>query len=344
MYPIIKTVLFVFDSEFIHRFVFLLIKIIQKLPFFSFFTKKLYSFKHPNLERKVFGLSFPNPVGLAAGFDKNARLYKELFNYGFGFIEIGTVTPQPQIGNPKKRLFRLQKDKALINSMGFNNKGVEAVAERLKKNKNIIIGGNIGKNKNTPNEKAINDYKYCFEKLFPYVHYFAINVSSPNTSGLRELQKKIPLLKIVKEIKRLNIQKQSPKPILLKIAPDLSESELKDIVDVALSTKIDGVIATNSTLDRGALKSKKTAIERQGGLSGRPLFHKSNDVIRFLAKVSKNAFPIIGVGGIHSPEDALEKLKAGASLVQIYTGFVYEGPNLIKKINKKLAQHTTQNN
>jgi dihydroorotate dehydrogenase len=295
-----------------------------------------YQVKDQRLERKLFGLTFPNPVGLAAGFDKDAKLYKELSNFGFGFIEIGTLTPKPQPGNPKKRLFRLPEDGGLINRMGFNNEGVEAAIERLKRNKGILIGGNIGKNKLTPNEEAVSDYVQCFEVLFSHVDYFVVNVSSPNTPNLRALQDKEPLTHLLQTLKDLNHSKSKPKPILLKIAPDLTEEQLVDIIDIVTSVKIDGVIATNTTLSREGLQSENKS--EMGGLSGKPVTKKSTEVIRFLHEKSKNAFPIIGVGGIHSPEDAIEKLEAGASLVQLYTGFVYEGPGVVKRINKAILK------
>jgi dihydroorotate dehydrogenase len=273
-------------------------------------------------------------VGLAAGFDKDAKLYQELSNFGFGFIEIGTLTPKGQDGNPKKRLFRLQQDEGLINRMGFNNEGVAAAIPRLQKNKHIIIGGNIGKNKITPNEKAVEDYIQCFKTLYPYVDYFVVNVSSPNTPNLRALQEKKPLTDLLNTLQKLNQATEKLKPILLKIAPDLTEEQLLDIIEIVQVTNTDGVIATNTTLSREGLQSPNKS--ETGGLSGKPLSHRSTDVIRFLSKKSNNAFPIIGVGGIHSPEDALEKIKAGASLVQLYTGFVYEGPGVVKRINKFL--------
>ncbi|BFP42308.1 quinone-dependent dihydroorotate dehydrogenase [Flavobacteriaceae bacterium GF1] len=295
----------------------------------------------PKLEREVFGLKFKNPVGLAAGFDKDAKLFNELSDLGFGFIEIGTLTPKPQPGNPKKRLFRLIEDKAIINRMGFNNEGVFDAVERLRKEQRVLIGGNIGKNKVTPNKDAVKDYLICFDALFEYVDYFVVNVSSPNTPGLRELQDKKPLTDILKKLKRENIKLakkyESPeKPILLKIAPDLTDAQLLDIIGIVKASKIDGVIATNTTIGRKGLKSHLTLVEEKGGLSGKPLTKRSTEVIRFLSEKSKKAFPIIGVGGIHSAEDALEKLEAGADLIQLYTGFIYEGPSLIKRINKAI--------
>jgi dihydroorotate dehydrogenase len=331
---LIKSILFLGDPEWIHYFVFCLIRWIHKIPGLSFLIRSLYQVNDPRLEREVFGIRFKNPVGLAAGFDKDAKLYQELSNFGFGFIEIGTLTPKGQDGNPKKRLFRLQQDEGLINRMGFNNEGVAAAIPRLQKNKHIIIGGNIGKNKITPNEKAVEDYIQCFKTLYPYVDYFVVNVSSPNTPNLRALQEKKPLTDLLNTLQKLNQATEKLKPILLKIAPDLTEEQLLDIIEIVQVTNTDGVIATNTTLSREGLQSPNKS--ETGGLSGKPLSHRSTDVIRFLSKKSNNAFPIIGVGGIHSPEDALEKIKAGASLVQLYTGFVYEGPGVVKRINKFL--------
>ena len=333
---LIKPFLFLFDPEKVHYFTFSLIKLLTSIPGVNLLLKYLYVVEDPKLEREVFGLKFPNPVGLAAGFDKNAVLYKELSHFGFGFIEIGTLTPKGQPGNPKKRLYRLKEDQAIINRMGFNNNGVDDAVKRLKKNKSVLIGGNIGKNKVTPNEEAVNDYIYCFNALFDYVDYFVVNVSSPNTPNLRALQDKAPLTHLLSTLKKLNDKKESPKPILLKIAPDLSNDQLLDIIDIVTTVNIDGVIATNTTLNREGLQSThKTEV---GGLSGKPLTKRSTEVIRFLVKESNNAFPIIGVGGIHTPEDALEKLDAGAALVQLYTGFVYEGPAAIRNINRALLK------
>ena len=331
---IIKPLLFFFDPEWVHHTVFKSIKIAHKIPGISYLLRTAFSIKDKGLERKLFGLTFPNPVGLAAGFDKDAKLFQELSNFGFGFVEIGTLTPKPQDGNPKKRMFRLPEDEGLINRLGFNNQGVEAAVKRLKKNQGVLIGGNIGKNKITPNEEAVNDYIYCFEALFDHVDYFVVNVSSPNTPNLRALQDKEPLTHLLSTLKGLNDQKDKPKPILLKIAPDLSDDQLLDIIEIVTSVKIDGVIATNTTLSREGLQSKNK--EEKGGLSGRPLTQRSTEVIRFLVEKSNNAFPIIGVGGVHKPQDAIEKLEAGASLIQLYTGFVYEGPGVVKRINKAL--------
>jgi dihydroorotate dehydrogenase len=285
----------------------------------------------------VFGIKFPNPVGLAAGFDKDAKLYNELAYCGFGFVEVGTVTPLPQEGNPKKRLFRLVSDDAILNRMGFNNGGVESMIERLKeRNTSIVIGGNIGKNKITPNEKAADDYEKCFEALHPFVDYFVVNVSSPNTPNLRALQDKEPLTALLSKLVQLNQAKEKQLPILLKIAPDLTNEQLDDIIEIVENTKINGVIATNTTISREGLNTLHVNDLGPGGISGKPLTKRSTEVIRYLSERSNASFPIIGVGGIHSPEDALEKINAGADLVQLYTGFIYEGPGLIRKINEAI--------
>lgn len=328
------------DPEKVHHLSFTMIKLVSDIGFAAVF-RSLYLIKDKRLERELFGIKFKNPVGLAAGFDKDARLYNELSNFGFGFIEIGTVTPKPQGGNPKKRLFRLKADQAIINRMGFNNLGVFEAVENLKKKHNVIIGGNIGKNKITPNHLATKDYLICFEALFDYVDYFVVNVSSPNTPGLRELQDKEPLTALLMDLKRENhkqAQKMdvSEKPILLKIAPDLTNDQLLDIIEIVDETRIEGIIATNTTIARENLKSDCLLVEENGGLSGKPLSNRSTEVIRFLSEKSNKAFPIIGVGGIHSAKDALEKLEAGADLIQIWTGFVYEGPALVKRINKAI--------
>ncbi len=333
---IVRPTLFLFDPERVHYFTTTLLKVLLKTPLVSYLIKSTYRFESPTLEQNVFDILFKNPVGLAAGFDKNAEFYKEMHALGFGFIEIGTVTPKPQSGNPKKRLFRLKEDQAIINRMGFNNKGVIAAIEKLKTKGDIIIGGNIGKNKVTPNEEAIKDYEICFEALHPYVDYFVVNVSSPNTPDLRALQDKKPLLEILSHLQQLNSVKPKRKPILLKIAPDLSNSQLFDIIEIVEETKISGVIATNTTIDRQGLKSKNKT--EMGGLSGKPLTARSTEVISFLKQNSKSKFPIIGVGGIHSAEDAIEKFDAGAELVQLYTGFVYEGPQLVKDIKKAYSK------
>ena len=333
----IRPILFWFDPEKVHYFTFSLIRNLSRIPGCSAIFRMLYLVHDKRLETEVFGLKFPNPVGLAAGFDKDAKLYNELSTFGFGFIEIGTLTPVGQEGNPKRRLFRLKKDNAIINRMGFNNGGVSDAISRLKQNKNVLIGGNIGKNKITSNEDAAIDYQVCFDALFDYVQYFAVNVSSPNTPNLRELQDKEPLLKLLVSLQTSNLKKPNPKPILLKIAPDLSDSQLLDIIEIVSKSKIAGVIATNTTLSREGLASENKT--EMGGLSGIPLKNRATEVIRFLSEKSNKAFPIIGVGGIHSAEDAIEKLEAGASLVQLYTGFIYEGPKLVKQINKQILKN-----
>ena len=335
---LIRPLLFRFDPEKIHYFTFSTIRFLNSIPGMPSILKSMFEVNDPRLEREVFGLKFKNPVGLAAGLDKDAKLYKELGNLGFGFIEIGTLTPKPQDGNPKKRLFRLREDGGLINRMGFNNGGVAEAVERLKKNPkgkgHVLIGGNIGKNKVTPNEDAVSDYEICFDALYDYVDYFVVNVSSPNTPNLRELQDKEPLTQLLQTLQDKNQAKPVQKPILLKIAPDLTDSQLLDIIDIVQTTKIAGVIATNTTISREGLQSENK--KETGGLSGKPLTKRSTEVIRFLSEKSNKAFPIIGVGGIHTAEDAIEKLEAGASLIQLYTGFIYEGPGLIKAINRKL--------
>lgn len=339
---IIRPILFLFDPEKVHHISFAFIKFFSKLGFSKLF-RSFFVVEDERLEREVFGLKFKNPVGLAAGFDKNALLYNELSDFGFGFVEIGTLTPKPQQGNPKKRLFRLKEDEAIVNRMGFNNDGVFDAVEQLKKQHRVLIGGNIGKNKVTPNKEAVKDYLICFDALFDHVDYFVVNVSSPNTPGLRELQDKEPLTALLNQIQTENdkyaLKRNSKrKPVLLKIAPDLTQNQLLDIIEIVNTTKIDGVIATNTTIERKNLKSHAILLEEAGGLSGKPLKNRSTEVIRFLSKQSNKSFPIIGVGGIHSVEDALEKLEAGADLIQLWTGFVYEGPSLVKKINKAILK------
>ncbi len=337
---LIRPVLFLFDPEKVHYFTFSFLRFVNKIPFVSGIISNCYAVNDKRLERQLFGLTFKNPVGLAAGFDKDAKLFNELSNFGFGFIEIGTLTPKPQDGNPKKRLFRLKENNAIINRMGFNNGGVFEAVERLKTNKNVLIGGNIGKNKATPNEEAISDYEICFDALYDVVDYFVVNVSSPNTPNLRALQDKEPLTNLLQTLQDKNQTKPKQKPILLKIAPDLTNEQLLDIIDIVKDTKIAGVIATNTTISRENLKPEHhpEVVQETGGLSGKPLTNRSTEVIRFLSEKSNKAFPIIGVGGIHSAEDALEKLEAGASLVQLYTGFIYEGPKLVKDINRRLLR------
>lgn len=337
---LLRPLLFQVDPEKIHHLTFSMIRFAGKIPGISALFRSLFLIRDKRLEKELFGIRFPNPVGLAAGFDKDARLYKELADFGFGFIEIGTLTPRPQPGNPKKRLFRLKKDSALINRMGFNNGGAHEAALRLKKNKGVLIGGNIGKNKDTPNDQAVSDYLSCFETLFPYVDYFVVNVSSPNTPNLRALQEKEPLKQLLNSLESRNKSEKHPKPILLKIAPDLSDDQLLDIIEIVSETGIAGVIATNTTLSREGLLSEER--KETGGLSGKPLKDRATEVIRFLSEKGNKSFPIIGVGGIHSPEDALEKLKAGASLIQLYTGFIYEGPGLVRDCNKKILEEIAQ--
>lgn len=331
-----------FPPEEIHHAVFAVLKVLRYVPGFLGISSALFEKKDLRLERKLFGLTFKNPVGLAAGFDKDARLIDPLSAMGFGFIEIGTVTPLPQMGNPRPRIFRLPKDEALINRMGFNNDGVEEAVKRLRARKSkVLVGGNIGKNKVTENEFALHDYVTCFDKLFPHVDYFVVNVSSPNTPGLRELQNKEALSGILEALQQKNNRQPKRKPILLKIAPDLENTQLDDIIDIVKETGIDGVIATNTTISREGLTTppEKVKSAGQGGLSGVPLRERSTQVIRYLHEKSGGAFPIIGVGGIHSPEDAIEKLEAGASLVQLYTGFIYEGPSLVRRICKEIIRH-----
>jgi dihydroorotate dehydrogenase len=348
MYFLVKPLLFQFDPEKVHHFVTANLKRFNRFPGGAALSRTLWDLRDEKLERDVFGLHFKNPVGLAAGFDKNAEMIGEMANLGFGFVEVGTVTPLPQSGNAKKRMFRLPADEALINRMGFNNLGVDVVAERIaafRKNakayqKGVIIGGNIGKNKITPNEDAVSDYVKCFDRLFDVVDYFVVNVSSPNTPGLRALQEKGPLMQLLNTLQQRNKKNGISRPVLLKIAPDLTNEQLDDIVEIVQQTGIAGIIATNTTISREGLVSKDELKNETGGLSGKPLTERSTQVISYLSKKSNRAFPIIGVGGIHSPEDAIEKLNAGASLVQLYTGFIYEGPGLIKRINKRILSST----
>ncbi len=338
---IIRPILFLFDPEKIHHFTFSLLTIGSKVPGLNFMFGIFYKINNPSLEKEILGLRFKNPVGLAAGFDKDAKLIDALSSFGFGFIEIGTLTPTPQQGNDQPRLFRLPKDGALINRMGFNNEGVLSAVEKLKKRRStVLIGGNIGKNKVTPNENAIHDYAYCFEQLYPYVDYFVVNVSSPNTPNLRALQEKEPLQKLLQHIKDLNSKKEKPKPILLKIAPDLTFSQLDDVIEILKITKTDGIIATNTTLSREGLLTPHEDIQLigAGGLSGKPLATKANEMISYLRKNMGASYPIIGVGGIMTVQDALDKLAAGADLIQLYTGFVYEGPSFVKKINQAISR------
>lgn len=336
----IKPLLFRMQPEKAHYFATGCLTFLSYIPGANAIIRAIYEYKNPKLERKLFGLTFKNPVGLAAGFDKDARWYNELANLGFGFIEIGTLTPKAQVGNPQPRLFRIPEDKGLINRMGFNNRGAEDAIQRLKNRKtNIIIGGNIGKNTATTNENALEDYIFNFKTLHDYVDYFVVNVSCPNVKDLTKLQDTPFLLKLLGELKNINATKTKPKPILLKIAPDLNDTQLDEVIEIVAQTKIDGIIATNTTTSRENLKTTAEMLQTigNGGLSGKPLSSRSTEVIRYLATKSNKAFPIIGVGGIHSAEDALEKLEAGADLVQIYTGFIYEGPGLAKRINQAIV-------
>ncbi|TVZ55107.1 dihydroorotate oxidase A [Lutibacter sp. Hel_I_33_5] len=338
---IIRPIFFLFDPEKIHHFTFGLVKFLSKIPLLPSIFRSLYQVNDKNLERNLFGLTFKNPVGLAAGFDKNAVLYNELANFGFGFIEIGTVTPKGQVGNPKKRLFRLKDDQGIINRMGFNNEGLEAAIDQLKKNKGkLIIGGNIGKNTNTLSENYTEDYLTCFNGLHPYVDYFVLNVSCPNVSSHAKLEDVGYLKELITEVQKVNNQQEKQKPILLKIAPDLNDTQLDEIIQLVAETKIDGVITSNTSINRNNLKVSESRLKAigNGGVSGQPIKERSTRVIKYLADNSNKAFPIIGVGGIHSEQDALEKIKAGADLVQIYTGFIYEGPRLVKRINKAILK------
>ncbi|MDG1035618.1 MAG: quinone-dependent dihydroorotate dehydrogenase [Crocinitomicaceae bacterium] len=339
MFKLIRSVLFLFDPEKIHYFTAWLICTTLSIPGMKTLWTKRFRLEDSRLKTKVFGIEFDNPVGLAAGFDKNASMFNDLAYCGFGFIEIGTVTPLGQPGNEKPRLFRLKEDAGIINRMGFNNDGVDNALKNLKiKKTKLIIGGNIGKNKSTPNEEATQDYIKSFNALFDVVDYFVVNVSSPNTPNLRALQEREPLTELLKSLQLENAKQAERKPILLKIAPDLTDAQLDDIIEIVQEVRLDGVIATNTTISRDGLKTSNDRIESigAGGLSGKPVKARSTEVIRYLATKSNKAFPIVGVGGIHSAEDALEKMDAGADLVQLYTGFVYEGPKLVKDINKAI--------
>ncbi len=336
---LIRRVLFLFSPEVAHKLAFVFMGILQKSPFLHI----LYNINHKyDCPVEVAGITFPNRIGVAAGLDKDAEVFDALSALGFGFVEIGTVTPLPQPGNPKPRLFRLKKDKALINRMGFNNQGAKAAQKRLRHRKTrVVIGGNIGKNKVTPNEKAVNDYLTAFEKLYPVVDYFVVNVSSPNTPGLRELQGKKPLTEILSALQKANRNKPVPKPVFLKIAPDLTFEQIDDIISIVLQTGIAGIIATNTTISREGLKTSSHRIEAigNGGLSGLPLKDRSTEIIKYIKQKSGDKFAIIGVGGVFSPEDAMEKLEAGADLIQIFTSFIYEGSALVRKINKAIRNH-----
>ena len=338
---LVRPLLFSFDPEWVHYFTLNILKLLNKIPFSSWLFRKIYSYQNSSLEKELFGIKFKNPVGLAAGFDKNGKYIKEMSNLGFGFIEIGTITPKPQPGNPKKRLFRVQNDLAIINRLGINNDGNILCAERLKKNNSdVVIGGNIGKNTTTSNENADTDYIQNFEILHQYVDYFVLNVSCPNVSNFTKLQDVEFLKKLVPQLKKINSTKQKKKPILIKISPDLNQNQLDETIDLIRSENLDGIIATNTTTSRNNLKTNKSKIEKigNGGLSGEPLKNKSTEVIRYISKKTKGNLPIIGVGGIMNPKDALDKIKAGADLIQLYTGFIYEGPSIVKKINQYLSK------
>ena len=339
---IIRPIFFAFDPEWVHYFTLNLLKLICKIPFAKSIIRFFYQKSSQNIEKELFGIKFKNPVGLAAGFDKNGKYIEELSLFGFSFIEVGTVTPKSQIGNPKKRLFRLKKDEAIINRLGINNDGVEVIAKRLKNNKTkVIIGGNIGKNSATKNENAEKDYIENFKKLHPYVDYFALNVSCPNVNNFTKLQDVEFLKKLVPELNRINAIQKKRKPILLKISPDLNNSQLDQTIELIKNEKLDGIIATNTTTKRNLLKTDTNEIEKigNGGLSGLPLKDQSNEVIKYIADKTQKSIPIIGVGGIMSPKDALDKMEAGADLVQLYSGFIYSGPRIVKKINQYLSKN-----
>lgn len=337
---LLRPLLFQFNPERIHHLVASGLQLTSLIPGAKQLMSSVASVVHPALEREVFGLKFPNPVGVAAGFDKQATLYNQLAHLGFGFVEIGTITPRPQPGNPKPRLFRLPADQALINRMGFNNIGADKAVENLKKRKtDIVIGGNIGKNTATPNHKAVDDYEECFRKLFDYVDYFVVNVSCPNISNLSELQDQEKLMLILNRLQQINHDQPKSKPILLKISPDLNDGQLDEVIDIVSQTKIDGVVAVNTTITRHNLITTDDRVQQigNGGLSGLPLRDRATEVVRYLAQKSGKVFPIIGAGGIFTPDDAIEKLQAGADLVQVYTGFIYEGPFIARNINRRVV-------
>jgi dihydroorotate dehydrogenase len=341
MYSLVKKFLFRYDPEDVHYKVLRWLTKAYNTGLGKKYLTSNYSYNHPSLEKTVFGIHFKNPVGLAAGFDKDAKYIEQLSCLGFGFIEIGTLTPKPQDGNEKPRLFRLPADGAIVNRMGFNNDGVDAAVERLKhRDSKVIIGGNIGKNKNTPNEEAVNDYIYCFQKLFNYVDYFVVNVSSPNTPGLRDLQEKEPLHHLLLTLQNINLQYPNAKPILIKIAPDLTNEQVDDVIDIVQQVKLAGIVATNTTISREGLLSDSTEVHDMGigGLSGKPVRKRSTEIIRYISQKTNGTIPIIAVGGIFNAHDAQEKIDAGASLVQVYTGFIYSGPGIAKNICKSMAK------
>ena len=333
---IVSPFLFLFDPESVHNFTFILLKLSFKFPLTKYIVSFFLSLEDPKLEKQLFGLNFKNPIGVAAGLDKNAAHIREFSSFGFGFVEVGTITPEPQIGNPKKRLFRLEKDNAIINRMGFNNEGLEKILTRLKNNYDVIIGGNIGKNKSTPNAEAKLDYLKCFNKLYDYVDYFVINISSPNTPGLRELQTPNFLRDLFKDVNIERAKRKKYKPILIKISPDLEKNKIDELLQIIKHCKIDGIVATNTTVNFPKLVSKSK--NESGGLSGAPLQKKSNKIISYISKKTDGKLPIIGVGGILSAKDAINKLRCGAHLVQLYTGIIYEGPVIAKKIKKQILK------
>ncbi len=343
IYRLLKAFLFLLPAEFAHHFTTKSFNVLEKTPLLGPLIKSSFKLEHPSLERNILGLSFPNPIGLAAGFDKDGKYIKAMSSIGFGFIEVGTVTPRPQVGNPLPRLFRLKKDKAIINRMGFNNGGVDALVDRLKalKDRKIIVGGNIGKNKDTPNEKAHEDYLTCFTKLYDYVDYFVVNLSSPNTPGLRSLQEKGPLTLILSTLTTYRTLQHKYRPILLKIAPDLTESQVIDIAEIVVDLKVDGIICTNTTIARSSLTTSNKIVEAigNGGLSGAPLSKKANEITKKVFEITKGEVPIIGVGGIYNESTALERIEAGAELLQVYSGFIYEGPFLIKRLKRALVKN-----
>lgn len=351
MYPLIRQLFFQFPPESVHHFSMNLLHQVNRVGLAGKLLEKTFAVQDPSLQREVFGLTFKNPVGLGAGFDKNAMYLDELAVLGFGHVEIGTVTPLPQPGNDQPRVFRLPQDKALINRMGFNNNGMKAIRGRLavwrntSRHKSLIIGGNIGKNKVTENEDAWKDYQRCFDELFDVVDYFVVNVSSPNTPGLRALQDKDALRKILSVLQESNHARTRQKPLLLKIAPDLTQPQLDDIIELASEVRLSGLVATNTTISREALHTDARKVESMGagGLSGKPVQQKSTAVLQYIAQQTNGSIPLVASGGIFTGADALEKLNAGASLVQVWTGFIYEGPAIAKKICRYLVQHSHHN-